>query len=320
MAFVMVVQPTASVLRAAVMGALALLAVLAGRRRQAIPVLSAAVLALLVAAPAVGCRRRVRAVGVGHGRAGGDRPDLVGAPGRARLPKALADAVCIALAAQVVTAPLIAAISGQLSLIGVLGYCRMSLIGTGGELTLRRVAMTCSTSMIRRLRKRSCIGKVPLRLALQDASVDADLASGRVRQHKRGVHLLGDRIPGAVREAHLGVVLAIPDVWGEGRERDVVLEVGGAVGVGNPLETGLVAVRGPHGLPQPCDGAQQYDSGQRFYSWFLSFLEFCDLLLSDNGFRDNFASTGQDISCRSGALPPDPTCSRGRPVVIEHCE
>jgi competence protein ComEC len=49
--FVVVVQPTASVLRAAVMGAITLLAVVSGRRRQAIPVLAATVLALMVAAP-----------------------------------------------------------------------------------------------------------------------------------------------------------------------------------------------------------------------------------------------------------------------------
>src|SRR4029077_14892132 len=39
-AFVIVVQPTASVLRAAVMGAIALLAILTARRRQAIPALA----------------------------------------------------------------------------------------------------------------------------------------------------------------------------------------------------------------------------------------------------------------------------------------
>ncbi len=84
-AFVVVVQPTASVLRAAVMGALALLAVLAGRRRQAIPVLSAAVLALLVAAPQLAVDVGFALVGVGHRRAGGARSDLVGPPGRAWL-------------------------------------------------------------------------------------------------------------------------------------------------------------------------------------------------------------------------------------------
>ena len=83
--FVVVVEPSASVLRAAVMGGIALLAVLTHRRRQAIPVLSASVVALLAVAPQAGRRCGVRAVGGGDGRPGRDRPDLVGPPGRARL-------------------------------------------------------------------------------------------------------------------------------------------------------------------------------------------------------------------------------------------
>lgn len=50
-AFVILVQPTASVLRAAVMGAIALVGMLSARRRQAIPALSGSVLVLLAAAP-----------------------------------------------------------------------------------------------------------------------------------------------------------------------------------------------------------------------------------------------------------------------------
>ena len=50
-AFVVVVQPTASVLRAAVMGAITVLAVVSARRRQAIPALAATVIALLALAP-----------------------------------------------------------------------------------------------------------------------------------------------------------------------------------------------------------------------------------------------------------------------------
>ena len=118
--FVIVVQPTASVLRAAVMGAIALLAVLAARRRQGIPVLSAAVIALLVIAPQL-------AVDVGFMLSVSATAALiVVAPvWSARLvargyPKPLADAVCIALAAHLVTAPQIAAISGQLSLVAVI--------------------------------------------------------------------------------------------------------------------------------------------------------------------------------------------------------
>jgi competence protein ComEC len=115
--FVIVVQPTASVLRAAVMGAIALLAVLSSRRRQAIPALAATVLLLMVAAPQL-------AVDVGFALSVVATAALVViAPMWSRRlvaagwPKPLADAVCVAWAAQLVTAPLIAGISGRVSLV-----------------------------------------------------------------------------------------------------------------------------------------------------------------------------------------------------------
>jgi competence protein ComEC len=115
--FVIVVQPTASVVRAAVMGAIALLGVLSSRRRQAIPALSATVLVLMVAAPQL-------AVDVGFALSVVATAALVViAPVWSRRlvtagwPKPLADAVCVACAAQVVTAPLIAGISGRVSLV-----------------------------------------------------------------------------------------------------------------------------------------------------------------------------------------------------------
>jgi len=118
--FVIVVQPTASVLRAAVMGAIALIAVVSARRRQGIPVLAATVISLMVFAPQL-------AVNVGFALSVAATAALiVVAPvWSARLvargcPKPLADAVGIALAAQLVTAPLVAAISGQLSLVAVI--------------------------------------------------------------------------------------------------------------------------------------------------------------------------------------------------------
>lgn len=126
--FVVVVQPSASVLRAAVMGAIALLAVLSGRRRQAIPVLSASVIALMIAAPQL-------AVDVGFALSVSATAALVVlAPAwSARLtargvPKPLADGICIALAAQLVTAPLVAAISGRLSLVGVLANLAVAVV------------------------------------------------------------------------------------------------------------------------------------------------------------------------------------------------
>ena len=115
--FVIVVQPTASVLRAAVMGAIALVGVLSSRRRQAIPALSAAVLALMVAAPQL-------AVDVGFALSVVATAALVViAPVWSRRlvsagwPSSLADGVCVACAAQLVTAPLIAGISARVSLV-----------------------------------------------------------------------------------------------------------------------------------------------------------------------------------------------------------
>jgi competence protein ComEC len=115
--FVIVVQPTASVLRAAVMGAIALAGMLSSRRRQAIPALSAAVLILLVVAPHL-------AVDVGFALSVLATAALVViAPVWSRrligrgCPKPLADALAVAWAAHVVTAPLVAGISGRLSLV-----------------------------------------------------------------------------------------------------------------------------------------------------------------------------------------------------------
>jgi competence protein ComEC len=115
--FVIVVQPTASVLRAAVMGAIALVGVLSSRRRQAIPGLAATVLVLMVTAPQL-------AVDVGLALSVVATAALVViAPIWSRRlvaagwPKLLADAVCVACAAQLVTAPLIAGISGRVSLV-----------------------------------------------------------------------------------------------------------------------------------------------------------------------------------------------------------
>jgi competence protein ComEC len=118
-AFVIVVQPTASVLRAAVMGAIALTGMLSSRRRQAIPALSGTVLVLMAVAPQL-------AVDVGFALSALATAALVViAPVWSRRlvrrgwPKLLADAVAVALAAQVVTAPLIAGISGRFSLVAV---------------------------------------------------------------------------------------------------------------------------------------------------------------------------------------------------------
>lgn len=119
-AFVVVVQPSASVLRAAVMGAITLVAMVSHRRRQAIPALSASVLLLLIAAPEL-------AVDAGFALSVVATAGLVViAPVWSRRlvgrgwPKPVADAVSVALAAQLVTAPLVAGISGRVSVVSVL--------------------------------------------------------------------------------------------------------------------------------------------------------------------------------------------------------
>lgn len=116
-AFVTVVQPSASVLRAATMGAITLMALLSSRRRQAIPSLAACVVVLMMGWPQL-------AVDVGFALSVTATAALIVlAPSwSARLvrrgwPKPLADAVCVCAAAQLVTAPLVAAISGQFSVV-----------------------------------------------------------------------------------------------------------------------------------------------------------------------------------------------------------
>ena len=127
-AFVIVVQPSASVLRAAVMAAITLLAMATHRRRQAIPALSAAVIALMISAPQL-------AVDVGFALSVSATAALVViAPRWSRRlvtrgwPKPLADAVCVALAAQLVTAPLVAAISGTFSVVAALANLAVAVV------------------------------------------------------------------------------------------------------------------------------------------------------------------------------------------------
>ncbi len=116
--FVIVVQPTASVLRAAVMGGIALVGLLSSRRRQAIPALAATVLVLMVAAPQLAVDVGLALSVVATAALVVIAPVWSGRLVAAGWPKPLADAVCVACAAQLVTAPLIAGISGRVSLLG----------------------------------------------------------------------------------------------------------------------------------------------------------------------------------------------------------
>jgi competence protein ComEC len=127
-AFVIVVQPSASVLRAAVMGAIGLLGVLTHRRRHAMPALAATVIVLMIAAPEM-------AVDLGFALSVSATAALIVIAPRwsARLvaagwPKPLADVVCVSTAAQLVTAPLVAAISGRVSLVSIVANVAVSAV------------------------------------------------------------------------------------------------------------------------------------------------------------------------------------------------
>ena len=117
--FVVLARPSPSVLRAAVMGAIGLLAMVTNRRRQAVPALATAVIVLLAVSPRL-------AVDAGFALSVFATAGLIGlAPTWAdRLrasgwPRAPAEIVAVAAAAFVVTAPVIAAINGTVSVVSI---------------------------------------------------------------------------------------------------------------------------------------------------------------------------------------------------------
>ncbi|MGW0040451.1 ComEC/Rec2 family competence protein [Rhodococcus sp. NPDC003348] len=117
--FVILARPSPSVLRAAAMGAVVLLAMVVGRRRQAMPALGAAVIALLALYPDL-------AVSFGFALSVAATAALVlVAPRWARWlqrrgwPRVAAEAVAVAVAAHAVTVPLVAAMAGTVSTVAV---------------------------------------------------------------------------------------------------------------------------------------------------------------------------------------------------------
>jgi competence protein ComEC len=117
--FVILARPSPSVLRAAAMGGLGLLALVSGRPRAAVPGLAATVMVLVVVSPAlaadVGFALSVFATGGLLLLA----PRWRDALRRRRVPAGLAEALAIPAAAEVACAPVIAAISGTVSLVAV---------------------------------------------------------------------------------------------------------------------------------------------------------------------------------------------------------
>jgi competence protein ComEC len=118
--FVVLARPQPSVLRAAVMGAVALLALATGRRRTSLAALGAAVLLLVLIDPWL-----ARSYGFALSTLA-TAALVVLAPGwtaalRSRgLPAGIAAAVAVPLAAQAVCGPVVAMLAGQVSLVAVL--------------------------------------------------------------------------------------------------------------------------------------------------------------------------------------------------------
>lgn len=117
--FVLVARPSPSVLRAALMAAVALVSLATGRPRSALPALSAVVIALLLWDPTLATSASFAMSVLATAAL------LVLAPGWARalrahgVPLGLAESVAVAAAAHLVTAPIVAALSGQVSLVAV---------------------------------------------------------------------------------------------------------------------------------------------------------------------------------------------------------
>ncbi|GAC57215.1 putative competence protein ComEC [Gordonia hirsuta DSM 44140 = NBRC 16056] len=117
--FVILVRPTDSVLRAAVMGGVGLLGALAARRAQALPALGAAIIVVLLFWPQMALAPGfalsvVATLGLVLWAA-----PLRQAMTRRGMPEPLAVLLAMTLAAQILTTPLVIAVSGQLSLVAV---------------------------------------------------------------------------------------------------------------------------------------------------------------------------------------------------------
>ncbi len=117
--FVILVRPTPSVLRAAVMGSIGLVALATGRVRAAVPALATAVTVLIVYDPAL-------ATDIGFGLSTFATAGLLliaphwrDALLRRRVPRGAAEALAVPAAAQVACSPLIAGFSGTISVIAV---------------------------------------------------------------------------------------------------------------------------------------------------------------------------------------------------------
>jgi competence protein ComEC len=117
--FVILCRADPSVLRAGAMGAIALLALAAGRPRAAMPALAATVTALVVIDPQLAAEPGLALSVLATGGLLVLAPRWRDALRRRGIPRGMAEAVAIPAAAQVAVAPLIAGLSGTVSLVAV---------------------------------------------------------------------------------------------------------------------------------------------------------------------------------------------------------
>ena len=118
--FVIVVRPSPSVLRAAAMGLIALAALVTGRRRQALPALAAAVLVLLAVSPALAVDAGFALSVLATGALVAIAPTWVDRLRGWGCPRGVAEGLAVAAAAHLVSIPVIAAISGRVSVVAIL--------------------------------------------------------------------------------------------------------------------------------------------------------------------------------------------------------
>ena len=117
--FVVLARPSPSVLRAAVMGGVVLLALALGRARSAVPALAAAVLGLLLVDPALAADPGFALSVLATAALVLVAPGWAARMRRRGVPPGVAEALAVPAAACLVTAPLIAGLSGGVSLVAV---------------------------------------------------------------------------------------------------------------------------------------------------------------------------------------------------------
>ncbi|MCG8917046.1 ComEC/Rec2 family competence protein [Actinokineospora sp. PR83] len=117
--FVVLVGPEPSVLRAGVMGAVGLLALALGRERSAIPALAGTVLLLVAVDPGLAVAPGFVLSVLATGALVLLAPRWVDRMTRRRVPRVVAEALAVPAAAHLATAPVVAGLNGQVSVVAV---------------------------------------------------------------------------------------------------------------------------------------------------------------------------------------------------------